>query len=165
VGVVASHIALAALLLVAAMVDLKSRRIPNALSLAIGVGGAAASCLGAAAPPISAASAFAITVIVLVGAWLGGVLGAGDVKFAGAVAVWVGLSRLPSYAAATALAGGALSLVWFAMSVAMRRSQRAALGIMTEVVHAPTTIAGRRSVPYGVAIAFGAAYAVFGGTP
>ncbi len=117
----------------------------------------------------SSAAAFATVFAAATFAWRLGLCGGGDAKLAAAAATWVGLSRLPAFALATALAGGALSLACYALSAsAARRTMRASLFAASALgpsaaIAAPSP--GRRSVPYGVAIAAGALYAVLGAGP
>ncbi len=166
----ASHIPYIALLLGAAVADFRWRRIPNALTIALLLGGAAVSLLDPAAPRfLSSAAAFGLVFVAGTFAWRFHLCGGGDAKLAAAAATWVGLHRLPAFALATVLAGGALSFACYALSaVNARRAVRAnllavpALG-PSSLVGTPT--AGRLSVPYGIAIGAGALYAVLGAGP
>lgn len=154
---------LAATLVAAVVWDLRVRRIPNLLS---GVAALAALCAafgeGGARALLSGLAAGAATVAALYPFWRRGGLGGGDVKFAGAVAMWVGLSGLPVFWLATAVAGGATAAVCLLASRAPARLEiRANLTIaaLHQVIPSvsPAT-SGRVSVPYGVAIALGAAF-------
>ncbi len=85
-----------------------------------------------------------------------GRLGGGDVKLLAAVALWAGIERLPLLLQATALAGGALALLYLSP---LHRFVPAHPGTGT-----PSSGAGserqprlRAKMPYGVAIAFGGA--------
>lgn len=166
-----SQAALIALLLGAAASDLRRRRIPNALSVALLLSGAAASLLDSGAPRfISSVAAFAVVFTAAFLAWRLRLCGGGDAKLASAAAAWVGISRLPVFAVATALAGGALAVGCFVMSSAgARRAIRA--NLVAASVLGPNALAaegvghGRVPVPYGVAIAAGALYAVLGAAP
>lgn len=130
--------ALAALLLVAAVLDLRSRNIPNGLNLAIALlalpfwwatglafwpdmalqAGVAALVFGA----------FAIAFA------LGG-MGGGDVKLLGALALWLPWQAVIYLLVIMSLAGGVLTL---AMVIRQRLARKE----------------GRPEIPYGVAIAF-----------
>jgi prepilin peptidase CpaA len=151
--------------LIGSIWDVAKRRIPNLVT------GAAAG-LGVAAQLVdrgrwSAASglgAAIVTVALLWRPWTAGGIGGGDVKMAAAVAIWVGLEGMIRYALAVAAAGGVVALVMYFLS---RKSVRqdvktnltlAALQQRLPDVEAPTK--GRRSVPYGLAIAAGAAFAL-----
>jgi prepilin peptidase CpaA len=154
-----------ALLLGAAIADVRWRRIPNTFTLALLVCGAAASLSRAAAPPfLSSATAFGVVFLSSMVAWRLRLCGGGDAKLAAAAATWVGLSRLPQFAFGTAIAGGLVSIVSYALSFAVaRRASR----VTCTATPGPTALIdiprrARVSVPYGTAIALGALYAVFG---
>lgn len=157
-------IPLAATLVVAVVWDLRVRRIPNLLSGAAAVAGLGATLWdGGLLGVLSGVAAGGATVAVLFSFWRRGGLGGGDVKFAAAVAMWVGLSGLPIFWLATAVAGGATAAVCLLASRKPARLEiRANLTIaaLHQVIPSvsPTTADGRVSVPYGVAIALGAAF-------
>jgi prepilin peptidase CpaA len=154
---------LAAILVAAVVWDLRVRRIPNLLSGAAAlVGLGAAFHDGGARALLSGVAAGAATIAALYTFWRRGGLGGGDVKFAGAVAMWVGLGGLPVFWLATAVAGGVTAAVCLLASRTHARVEiRANLTIaaLHQVIPSvnPAT-AGRVSVPYGVAIALGAAF-------
>ena len=68
-------------------------------------------------------------------------MGGGDAKLLAAASLWFGFENLLPFLAATALAGGVLSLAYLAFSAA-----RVGLGQDTVIA---------RNVPYGAAIAAG----------
>ena len=163
------------LVLIASLLDLRTRRIPNwltvsgfAMALAFRLPqGGGAFLDGLAAGLI----AFAISLPFFA---LGG-FGGGDVKLLAAVGAFLGLDRLWVALLVTALAGGALALVAVIQQrrlgttianlyVVMRslRSKEAYTGWKGEEGEAPLTIrsAGVITRPYAVAIAAGAIYAV-----
>lgn len=139
------------------------RRIPNLLSGAAAlVGLGAAFHDGGARALLSGVGAAVATLAALYTFWRRGGLGGGDVKFATAVAMWVGLGGLPIFWLATAVAGGATAAVCLLASRTHARTEiRANLTIaaLHQVIPSvdPATT-GRVSVPYGVAIALGAAF-------
>jgi prepilin peptidase CpaA len=101
--------AFALILILASATDVKYRRIPNWTVVAIlyipwiFVGQGVSLGLSFAA---SAIAFFAgVTLYAL------GLLGAGDSKLITAVALFIGLAKLPQFALATAVAGGILALV------------------------------------------------------
>jgi prepilin peptidase CpaA len=155
-----SHLGFATLLLlVAAGFDAFSRRIPNAINAALGLTGlwAQASVRGSLALAYGLAAGV-LTIALLWIPWLKGRLGGGDVKMAGAGAVWMGLSDLPAYWLLTALAGGVVGLVCYALSArGVRRQMRENLELAAFTSKLPEVPlkgqAGRMSVPYGVAVA------------
>lgn len=116
--------ALAILLAVSCLTDLRARRIPNLVS---GTAFVAALVWHALAPAgaglfdpymagglgfreaLIGAMASLVLLVIPYGV---GLLGAGDVKLLVALGAWVGISALPSFWLAVMLAGAALALVW-----------------------------------------------------
>jgi prepilin peptidase CpaA len=152
---------LVALLLIASVTDLRGRRVPNLLTVLIAACGAGAQLVYHG--PMAALSGLGASLLVVAMLWipwdLGGI-GGGDVKLAAAVAVWMGLSGLPVFVLAGAFAGGVVSWATYAAS-----SVEARKTIRTHVARAlvfrswPSTATqseGAKSVPYALAIAFGA---------
>jgi prepilin peptidase CpaA len=145
--------------------DIAKRRIPNFVTGVIALLGVAAQ-IGdhGALAAASGAAACAIAIAALWTPWAAGGVGGGDVKLAGAVAVWVGLGGMIRYVLAVAVAGGAVALVAYLSSRrAIRREVRANLALLATHQVLPAVAArspGRVSVPYGVAIAAGAAFAL-----
>jgi len=125
----------------AAVVDGRSRRIPNPLSLGlaliglvrIAAGLAAGAGFGAAALDLAAAAAVFLAGAV---AFRFRLLGGGDVKLIAAAALWLGAAALGPFLLATAVAGGALA-IGFLLTRNLRREGLAA------------------GLPYGIAIAVG----------
>jgi prepilin peptidase CpaA len=171
---------LTALLAAACASDLRARRIPNRLVLAVLALGLARGAFvwaaGApAAPPLAAGPASALAgVAVGLAAWLPlyalGVLGAGDVKLFAAAAAWVGPHGVLPASTAAALAGGALGLAYFARNfVASRAAALPALAHAAGALGGPAGGApggrGETRVPYGLAIAAGVLAAAWGWAP
>lgn len=148
---------------VAVVYDVRWRRIPNPVCGAVAVAGLGVQFwdLGAISA-LAALAAGAATIALLYLFWQRGGIGGGDVKLAGAVAVWMGPRLLPAYWLAGALAGGLVAAVCL---MASRRSVRQEIrqNLTLAALHqsmpevAPAT-EGRVSVPYGVAIALGALF-------
>ena len=145
-----------ALVILGAVSDLTSYRIPNWISLALAGGFALAAIAGLSAGV--ALSALGLGVAVGVGALVVGMamfargwIGGGDAKLFAAAALWLGWPALPAYLVFTALAGGALAVLL--------------VGLRSAIVR-PLVLSGpawfvrladpAESVPYGVAIATGA---------
>src|SRR5579864_385126 len=134
-------------LVIAAVSDIRRRRIPNWTVLAV-IGlfvvlAVAQQGQGVISALEAAAVAFAITVAL----YAFRIIGAGDSKLFTAVAFFAGLGYLPHLVVATTLAGGVVALVSLAA-----RPQRAL---------AMFTMRGKGDwgpgIPYGVAIAIGGA--------
>jgi prepilin peptidase CpaA len=146
-------LAISAVLLWAAVSDIRSRRIPNIAVLALVGLYAVWVLVGAGAGLGSALGAAAISFGIGYGLFLFGVMGAGDVKLFAAGALFMGLAELPLFALATALAGGLVAVVSLLL-----RPQRAAVMF---------SLRGRgdygRGVPYGVAIAMGGSAVLWAG--
>lgn len=148
-------IGLTAVLAVAAVTDVRARRIPNWTVLA---------CLGlflpwAAVQPhalswgLWALGAGLIAFVVSFGLYSAGLVGAGDSKLFAAVALFTGMSELWALALATALVGGLVALA----SLALRPTRALTM----------ISMKGKGDfgpgVPYGVAIAVAAAGLVWAG--
>jgi prepilin peptidase CpaA len=138
----------------AAVSDIQKRIIPNVSVLALlGVFLAwAVLVLGVGQPLVSALAAAAIAFVVTFALYAFKVIGAGDSKLFAAAALFCGLGYLPLFALATVLAGGAIA----AVSLAARPNRAAVMLAM----------GGKgdwgRGIPYGVAIAIGAAVVMWG---
>ena len=119
---------LAILLLVAAVVDVRTFTISNSLNLSI----ALPLWPNAAIQLAVGAGVFAL----LAGAFYAGMMGGGDVKLAAALALWFSPESTLKFLILMSLAGGVLTLFIVAL-------------------HRVRGKAGRPEIPYGVAIAFG----------
>jgi prepilin peptidase CpaA len=171
----ASDWVLLAVVALAGVLDIRSRRIPNWLTVsAFAVALAMRVPMGGSAVwdgLLAALIAFAIAAPVFA---LGG-LGGGDVKLLTAVGAFLGVDRLWGALLVTAIVGGVFALAAVIrrrrlgetianLYVIMRglRSRDAYTGWKGEDGRAPLTIrsAGVITRPYGVAIGAGAAYAI-----
>jgi prepilin peptidase CpaA len=157
---------LAFLLVVAALWDVRRRRIPNFMSgatLLFGLSSAVASQGWEAF--LSGMAACLATILIGWVPWTKGWIGGGDVKLAAAAASAVGLSMLHEYLLATALAGGLVALICYVLSSrSARRDMVANLKLLPAGIIAEPDIhggAGRVSVPYGVACVAGALFVLF----
>lgn len=150
-----------ALLLVAAVGDVRTRRIPNGLVAVLAVLGLAVSVLSA--PIVAGASRGLGGLLTGFACWLPfyalGWLGAGDVKLFAAAGSWLGPLYAVEAALIAAVSGAVLALIW------MLRSRGAKDVVSTLVLAAarPTIlasgaipVASRKTLPYGVALVFGA---------
>lgn len=146
---------LVATLVAAGVSDILRRRIPNwtvLVILALFVGWIFVD------PAISIRGSLAAALIVFVfsfALYFFGIVGAGDSKLITAVALFVGLSRLPQFTLATALVGGALAVISIASNptramVMLQMRGKGSFG---------------RGVPYGLAIALAGAGTVLDKLP
>jgi prepilin peptidase CpaA len=109
--------AIAAAGVLSTAIDIRVRRIPNALTGAITAAGLIAAALGRGpVTPLEALAGFAIGLIVMLPGHAVGATGAGDVKLFAAIGTWLGPHATLLAFLYTALAGGALAVV-----VALRR--------------------------------------------
>jgi prepilin peptidase CpaA len=130
---------LAAILVFAAVVDVRTFTISNRLNLTVALlapvywASVALSPWPGVAVQLAAA---ALVFMVMAGAFYAGMMGGGDVKLAAAVALWFSPFTTLRFLVLTSLAGGVLTLVILAAHRARKRE-------------------GRPEIPYGVAIAVG----------
>jgi prepilin peptidase CpaA len=148
----------------AAIVDLRTRRIPNAVTVLLAAGGVTLAATGASGLSIGAsATGFVIGLVLMLPGHLLGATGAGDVKLLAAVGAVVGPATVVMAFLYTALVGGLL-----AVAVAFRRGRlgvtlasagRLVRGPGAAQRHVASLDAGSR-FPYGPAIALGSLIAV-----
>jgi prepilin peptidase CpaA len=137
----------AILLLVAAIYDIRDRRIPNWTVLALLAAFLVAASLRLTPDGwLSSLTAFGIAFVGSGLLYMFGVLGAGDSKLFSATALFLGLKNLALLASVTTLAGGLLALGFLIL-----RPKSAAHGL-TGLGRAEE---GKTGIPYGVAIAVG----------
>ena len=132
-------VALATLLLVAAVIDVRTFTISNRLNLTVALL-APLYWLSTSLPlwpgvGIQLAAGAGVFVL-LAGAFYAGMMGGGDVKLAAALALWFQPASIIKFLVLMSLAGGVLTLGILAFHRLKRRE-------------------GRPEIPYGVAIAFG----------
>ena len=132
-------LALAAILIVAAIIDVRTFTISNRLNLAVALG-APLYWLSIALPPWPGMAiqlaAGGIVFALLAGAFYAGMMGGGDVKLGAALALWFSPVGTIKFLVLMSLAGGVLTIGLLAWHRAKKRE-------------------GRPEIPYGVAIAFG----------
>jgi prepilin peptidase CpaA len=133
-------VALAAILVVAAVIDVRTFTISNRLNLTVALL-APVYWLSIALPlwpDVAIQLALGAGVFaVLAAAFYAGMMGGGDVKLAAALALWFSPGSTLRFLVLMSIAGGVLTLGVLALHRARRRT-------------------GRPEIPYGVAIAFGA---------
>ena len=137
--------------------DLRRRRIPNELSLAIAILGLTRMLLGddavAAGPTLAAAAAVFVAAFLLF--WRS-ILGGGDAKLVAATAILIGYHDLFRFLFVMSLCGGPLALAILARDKLgpwlERLSRPAGMPSATDATERITATA-RSTVPYGAAIA------------
>lgn len=152
----------------AALGDLRSRRIPNRLVLAIAILGVGYSALSAQGVASGLGSSFGGIGTGLV-CWLPfyalGWLGAGDVKMFAASGAWLGPMRALEGSLVAALIGAFLALLWMLRVRGFRNS----LETLSIATTSPGVLTGgakqgdteRGTMPYGIAMAAGALWAAW----
>jgi prepilin peptidase CpaA len=132
-------VALAALLVVAAVIDVRTFTISNRLNATVALMAplywlsvALAPWPGIAIQLAAGAGVFAL----LAGAFYAGMMGGGDVKLAAALALWFSPVSTIKFLVLMSLAGGVLTVAFLVWHRVRKRE-------------------GRPEIPYGVAIAFG----------
>lgn len=136
----------------AAIRDLVSFRIPNAIPIAV-TAAFLISALALAMEPSILLRHLAAGIVVLMicfGLFMRGYIGGGDAKLLGSVAAWTGWSLLPAYLLAVALIGGVLALVLIVFRRLPLHRRLASVAWLSRL-HAKNG-----HVPYGVAIGGGA---------
>ena len=159
--------AVAAGSLVATVVDIRTRRIPNDLTATMAGLGLGLAATGISGVPLWASIAgFAVGLALMMPGHLLGATGAGDVKLMGAVGAIVGPATVVSAFLFTAVAGGVLAVV----VAARRRRLKATLAGTGRLLSGPgevkeeirsATAASRFA--YGPAIAVGSVLAALWG--
>jgi prepilin peptidase CpaA len=144
------ELAPAALASLAAVIDVRWRRIPNWLTLSALVGGLVlqVSRLG---PPgaLVALGGAALRLGVLLPFYAIGAIGAGDVKLLAGLGALLGPLALVSVVIYGAIVGGVIAALLLAQRHELRRS-------VTDILTNPTKLRrGGATAPYGVAIASG----------
>lgn len=156
-----------ALLVFACASDVRSRRIPNRLAAPLAATGLMYSAATAASPGHGVLYGFAGLALGLA-LWVPFYslrwLGAGDVKLFAAAGAWLGPVRTLEGALIAAFAGGVLAVVWmlraYGVAGTMATASLALSSPRTAVNH-PVDVKSRRAIPYGVALAIGAATAAW----
>jgi prepilin peptidase CpaA len=159
-----------ALLAMATVVDIHSRRIPNWLVLpflaaGVVVNTASYGMKGLGQSMGGIALAVAVTGVLC---WLRG-MGMGDLKLCAAVGGWIGPGQLGIALVATGLAGGVLALVWAACHRSLGASLEGASDLVsafwTRGVHPHPSLVldnpSARAMPYAPAIAIGTLFSFF----
>lgn len=152
-------------LVAATVIDIRTRRIPNALTGGMaGIGIALAATGLSGISPAASVLGFLVGLLLMAPGHALGATGGGDVKLMAAVGTFIGPAMVVSAFLATAIAGGVLALI-----VAMRRGRLGATlagtgrlvaskGDVKPLIESP----GRANrFAYGPAIAIGSLVAMF----
>jgi prepilin peptidase CpaA len=142
--------------LAAAVTDVRTRRIPNALTAATAVLAVAVHLSDGIGPELAAIAAMAVAFVLGSFAYSAGWFGGGDVKLIAACCGLVGFPAAIPFALDVLVAGGVLALV-----AAAANGRLVALVRSTAAVAVRGAATEKTTLPYGVAIAAGSiAYAL-----
>jgi prepilin peptidase CpaA len=153
------------LLAIACVTDLRSRKIPNELVLAILVSGWLFALVSSSDVWRALGMSVAGTAVgfgIWIGFYLVGVIGAGDVKFFAAAGAWLGPGPTWRAALIAAVVGGLLAVAFLLregrLGEVLRRAAVAASSGSLVSTPEQTIVPGtkHRPLPYGVALAIGA---------
>jgi prepilin peptidase CpaA len=142
-----------ALMIFAALSDATSYTIPNRISLLL-LAGFVPTAFGLGRPMGEIGVDLAVggaALVAAMGMFAAGWIGGGDAKLFAVASVWLGWAALPTFLAATAIAGGALALALLNVRAAWLRPYFGSAPPWLARLAAPDA-----AVPYGVAIAIGA---------
>jgi prepilin peptidase CpaA len=149
-----------AALVMASVTDVRSRRIPNTLVLALGFAGILYSVLRLS--PVTGIGRALLSLVIGFGLWIPfyafRMLGAGDVKLFAAASAWLAPSQVFAAAFVSAIAGGVLSVIGLVLAHGVGLATfRIAHGLRDpRVLATPLAVPrGRRTLPYGLAMSVG----------
>ncbi len=148
----------------AALIDMRSRRIPNELTAAMtGIGfGLGASAQGEVSM-LAALAGFALGLMFMMPGYVMGATGAGDVKLMGAIGALVGPSMVLTAFLCTSIAGGVLALMVAVQRQRLAQTVAATGRLISAPANVPREIKGAAAASrfaYGPAIAIGSLVAV-----
>lgn len=144
---------------VAVVTDLRSRLIPNAVTIPLACAGIAISATHGFASALASLALVLVTLVVGTFFFSMGWLGGGDVKLLAAGAGALGFPDAVPFLLYTALGGGVLAVGVATATGTLRPVAASAAGMLRPLIFKGTVAsAPAQSVklPYGVAIAFGA---------
>jgi prepilin peptidase CpaA len=147
-------------LVVASVWDIRSRRIPNWLVIALAVLGICYTAVMHS--PGSGIARSLLGMVIGFGLWIPfyalGMLGAGDVKLFAAASCWFAPSQVVGAALVSALAGGVLSVIGLVLAHGLGLATlRVAHGMRDpKILATPLAVPkGRKTLPYGLAMTVG----------
>ena len=149
-----------------AVIDLRTRRVPNALTLGLAASGVAAAATGVSGLTVSASlTGFAVGLALMLPGHLIAGTGAGDVKLFAASGTLVGPATIATAFIYTALAGGVLALVVATRRRRLQRTLDATAGLVSgnaaDAAAIESPLANNRFA-YAPAIAVGTLLAALG---
>jgi prepilin peptidase CpaA len=151
-------------MVVAAAFDLRSRRIPNWLNLAVALSGLVAHVVsrgltGAAWSLGGAALGLGLLYVPFAARWLGG----GDVKLAGAMGAWLGPRLVLSATLYGVAVNGLLALIWMVRWAPLRREVGGNLRAALWAGELPDGVRRERGqmLPLGLALAAAAIFVMW----
>ena len=161
----AFEIAFTVLMGLAAVLDVRQRRIPNWIVVLIFVLGTLTLMMGIGirAGAIRVIEGTSVGLLIWLPVWTIGKMGAGDVKFFAACAAWLGPRLALEASLVSAFLGGVLALVWVSRRAIEARgaieAPRQLAGVSALGTGSPDdtedTEVSRVTLPYGVAMAAG----------
>jgi prepilin peptidase CpaA len=159
---VVGGVCLVALLAIASVSDVRSRRIPNVLVGVVALLGLVFSVL--MVPPDVGVVRALVGLGIGFGLWIPfyalGMLGAGDVKLFAAASCWLAPSQVFAAAILSAMAGGVLSVIGLVLAHGLGLTSFRLVHVMRDpkLLATPLSVpAGRPTLPYGLAMALGLA--------
>ncbi len=158
---IAAGMAFTILLLLACASDLRVRRIPNQVVVALAVLGLAYTTGMAPFPQglLTGVGGLVTGLLIWLPFWLLGWLGAGDVKLFAGASAWLGVGGALQAAGLGALVGAIMAVIWLGWERGVRVAVEKSLIAMIhpKVLASPSVTATdrRRLVPYGVALTIG----------
>lgn len=164
-------VTLFAVVLAGVWTDIRSRRIPNGLTVVALLTALALRALVGAAALLDGVFGAGLALVLLLPLFALGGVGGGDAKLLVAVGAFLGPMAFLVALLATAIAGGLMSLAWAIRRGVILPALLNTRGLLKYVFTGGrrgerTTLAtpGAVSIPYGVAIAAGAMFAVWFGS-
>ena len=161
---IVTTVVLLTVLALAAALDVRTRRIPNVLTVGALLAALALQTPAGGTAVLGGLGGAALALLFVVPFFLLGALGGGDAKLIVAAGAFLGPAEVPGALGVTALAGGVLAIaaaVRAGALVPMLRSSAAlaarAMTLGRSGSTAPAPVSNTLSVPYGVAIAIGVA--------